>query len=332
MDSDARMDENRLLVVLVPVYDDWEALTRVVEALDQSLKGLAWRFRVLVVDDGSTGAGPPASLRAPRDSIGGIDVLQLRRNLGHQRAIAVGLAWLEANLPCAGVVVMDGDGEDAPGDVPRLVTRFEETGGDQVIFAARLRRSEGPLFQAFYHLYRLVHRVLTGISVRVGNFSLLPWPLLRRLVVVSDLWNHYAAAVFKARLPMSTVPTQRARRLGGRPKTNFTALVVHGMSAISVFSDRIGVRLLIAAGGLSVVAVGVLLGLSAATLAGVVPASAGLLAGAALVLVLLLQVIFGVTLFAFGVLGSRDTASFLPVRDYAYFVDRRTTLWTRDAE
>lgn len=324
--------ERRRLVVLIPVYDDWEALDPLLDALDRNLAGLDWDFRILIVDDGSTGGGPPESLSRRREAIRGIEVLHLRRNLGHQRAIAIGLAWLEANLPCAAVVVMDGDGEDSPTDVPRLIARFEETGRDEVVFAARVRRSEGRTFQAFYHLYRLVHWVLTGISVRVGNFSLMPWSLLRRVVVTSDLWNHYAAAVFKARLPMTTVRTKRASRLGGRSKMNLTALVVHGMSAMSVFADRVGVRLLIAAASLLVVTVAILIGLAGATLARGTPVSGALLAGIALLLLLALQTVFGVGLFAFGVLGTRDNASFLPARDYAYFIDQKSTLWRRDDE
>ena len=140
--------------------------------------------------------------------------------------------------------------------------------------------------------------------------------------MVSDLWNHYAAAVFKAQLPMTTIPTQRARRLMGRPTMNFTALVMHGLSAMSVLGDRIGVRMLIAAGalfGFSLIAVVVLIGSGAV---GASEVSPGLFAAALLVMLFAAQLILGVTLFAFGVLGRRDTTSFLPLRDYHYFVDR----------
>ncbi|MFQ5473085.1 MAG: glycosyltransferase [Dehalococcoidia bacterium] len=319
------------LVVLIPVYNDWEALALVVDALDQSVATLDWQVRVLIVDDGSDQGDPPDVLSSPRLSIVSVDVLALRRNLGHQRAIAIGLAWLEANLSCTAVVVMDGDGEDAPSDVPRLVAQFEEAGRAKVIFAARRRRSEGLTFQIFYQLYRFVHRILTGIPVRVGNFSLLPWPVVRRLVVVSDLWNHYAAAVFKARLPMTTIPTRRAHRLMGRPTMNFTALVMHGLSAISVLGDRVGVRLLIAAGVLFIISLILFAGLAGTGMAGTAELSPELFAVVTLILLVAAQLILGVTLFLFGVLGRRDTASFLPLRDYRYFVYGLTNLWRRDA-
>src|SRR5204862_1949020 len=78
-------------------------------------------------------------------------------------------------------------------------------------------------------------------------FSIVPASQLQRLVVVSELWNHYAAAVFKARIPRSSIPTQRGERLSGKSRMNFVALVVHGLSALSVHSEIIGVRLLVVA-------------------------------------------------------------------------------------
>ena len=71
-------------------------------------------------------------------------MLRLRRNLGHQRAIAIGLTYIQAQMTTAyeAVVVMDGDGEDAPEDVPRLLARLEAEGGRSIVFAERTRRSE----------------------------------------------------------------------------------------------------------------------------------------------------------------------------------------------
>ena len=96
---------------------------------------------------------------------------------------------------------MDSDGEDSPQDVPRLLERFEAEACGKVIFAERTKRSESMTFMFFYSVYRWVHLMLTGVPVRVGNFSVIPRSRLESLVTVSELWNHYAAAVFKSRQP-----------------------------------------------------------------------------------------------------------------------------------
>jgi len=152
------------------------------------------------------------------------------------------------------VVVMDGDGEDRPEDVPRLLDALARGSGEQVVFAARTRRMESPLFRLFYQLFRGLSRLLTGHPVRVGNFSVLTPAALHRLVVVSELWNHYAAAVFRSRIRFGAIPLARGERYDGRSQMRFAELVRHGLSSISVFGDLVGVRLLVATAGLMVLA------------------------------------------------------------------------------
>ena len=109
---------------------------------------------------------------------------------------------------------MDADGEDAAEDVPRLVAALG-AGEAAIVFAGRSARSEGPLFRVFYEIYRLMHRLLTGRRIWFGNFSIVPARLLPRLVLLSELWNHYPSAVVKARIPFTSIPLPRAPRLGG---------------------------------------------------------------------------------------------------------------------
>src|SRR5688572_21796159 len=106
------------LVILMPVYNDWKALALLLPNLERELNANGLRADLLIVDDGSTVPTPSGLGQIPFTSIETIDILSLRRNLGHQRAIAVGLAYIEANLFCHAVVVMDCDGEDDPRDVP----------------------------------------------------------------------------------------------------------------------------------------------------------------------------------------------------------------------
>src|SRR5262245_6175531 len=238
-----------MVLILIPIFNDWAAAARLLAELDRVLHAAGRDARVLLVDDGSS-EPPAAELGPPAPSrLREIEILQLRRNVGHQRAIALGLSHAEASIPCDAVVVMDGDGEDRPEDVPRLLDELEKNGGGALVFAERLRRSEGPLFVTMYALYRWLHRLLTGERVRFGNFSAIPQRLLTRLVAMSDLWNHYAAAVIKSRIPYATIVTTRGVRYAGVTRMNYVALVTHGLSAMSVFGERIGVRLLAATVG-----------------------------------------------------------------------------------
>jgi hypothetical protein len=306
------------VIILLPVYNDWKALSLLLPILERELNANELRADILMVDDGSTTSSASNLGQTCFRSIESIDILSLRRNLGHQRAIAVGLSYIEANRVCHAVIVMDCDGQDDPRDVARLIKECTANQDRKIIFAARTRRSESFTFRLFYHLYRLVHFVLTGMPVRVGNFSVIPWGVLNRLVAVSELWNHYAAAVHKARLPIALVPTERSRRLEGPSQMDVVALVVHGLSAMAVFGDRIGVRLLIVvalgmalatAGLIAVVGIRLLTNLA-------VPGWATYVTG--LLLVMLIQMLLVVLVFAFVILAARDTASIIPRRDYVH--------------
>jgi glycosyltransferase involved in cell wall biosynthesis len=313
------------VVILIPVFNDWDSIAKLLPALDAVLARSGMRAGVLVVDDGSTLDPDPIAGAVAFGALARVDVLCLRRNLGHQRAIAVGLAYVEDCLGADCVVIMDGDGEDDPDDVPRLLARLAEEKQRKIIFAERKRRSESLGFRIFYALYKTLHLALTGKGVRVGNFSAIPRRRLSSLVVVAELWNHYAAAVFRSRQPYCMIPTRRSARLAGRSSMNFVSLVAHGLSAISVYSDVVGVRLLVAAVLLAIVT---LAGIAAAVIirlatSWAIPGWASYTVG--LLLVLFVQSIMAALVFSFGMLGSRHGSTFLPRRDYSYFIG---SIWT----
>jgi hypothetical protein len=288
--------------------------------LDTVLAGASLSAHVLIADDGSTKQPDPSFAQGGYAALHRVDVLTLRRNMGHQRAIAIALAFVYDQMKPAAVLVMDGDGEDAPQDVPRLIAALNDHHNESIVFAERSRRSEGAAFRVFYNLYRFMHWLLTGIPVRVGNFSIIPGRQLERLVVVSELWNHFAAAVFKARLPRTSINTVRATRLSGQSRMNYVALIGHGLSALSVHAELIGVRLLIfatAMAGLMAVMLGAVVAVRFGTdlaIPGWATTAAGIL------VILLLQALALAMFFVFIVLHGRSQPLFIPIRDYSYFV------------
>jgi polyisoprenyl-phosphate glycosyltransferase len=309
------------LVILMPLYNDWAALPLLFERLDKALGGAGLPAEVVVVDDGS------ASVPEDREWLDGrgyawitsVTTLHLGRNVGHQRAIAIGLAYVHAHRPCRAVVVMDADGEDDPEDVPRLLVA-SGTERPALVFAHRAERSEGPVFRALYRLYRIVYRLLTGSPISFGNFSVVPNRLLTRLVLLSELWNHYPSAVVKARLPFATIPVQRAHRLAGRSHMNLVSLVLHGLGGIAVHGDVIGVRALLGtlvAIVACVVGIGVVVAIRFATTLAI-PGWATYVVG--LLVAILLQAVLLSLVFIFMILNSRNYSTVIPRRDYGDYI------------
>jgi polyisoprenyl-phosphate glycosyltransferase len=317
--SQGALRDERYLI-LIPNYNDWQSLELLIENLDRTMQLHQIQSDLLIVDDGST--IPPGETLASTayQSLGRVEILRLRRNLGHQRAIAIGLAYVEAHFAGPAVVLMDADGEDDPADVPRLIEKCRDEAFQKIVFAERARRSESIAFRVFYGLYKTLHVMLTGIRVRVGNFSAIPRARLQSLVVVSELWNHYAAAAFKSRQPLCLVSTHRAARLYGRSRMNFVDLVAHGLSAMSVHGEIIGVRLL-------VLACVLILAASAGALVTIIvrlTTNLGIPGWATSTLGILLVILtLGIMLafvFCFIILSGRQGSAFLPCRDYTYFV------------
>ncbi|QDU26353.1 Undecaprenyl-phosphate 4-deoxy-4-formamido-L-arabinose transferase [Anatilimnocola aggregata] len=317
------------LLILIPVFNDWSVVSLLLPKIDAALQAAQRTCEVLLVDDGSTLPAEGALNLPDFEAIQTVDILELARNLGHQRAIAIGLTWIRDHRPTRTVVVTDGDGEDNPADIPRLLERFDETGKRKIVFGARTRRSEHWTFQVGYRSYQLLHLVLTGQRVRVGNFSVIPPRAVARLAVISEVWNHYAAAVFNSRIEYDMVPSARCKRLGGASKMNFISLVVHGLSALSIFSHVIGVRLLIATMVLicgTLVGFGLAAGMSAIE-GQSMPAWIPLLM--ILMLAILAQQAFLAVAFILQVLSSRQGTSFVPLRDYHCFVAQLHSVYRR---
>ena len=202
------------VIVMMPVYDDWAAAEMVCSLLDEvfSTRG-DLEITVLLINDGSSQVRSAMSDCAMR-SLQSISVLHLRRNLGHQRAIAIGLTFVFEKLDADACLIMDADGEDRPIDALRLIDRFLELDGNTAVFAARRKRLEGVLFQFGYAFYCRLHWLLTGIKVEIGNFSILSRSNLSGLTVSPELWSHYAAAAVRIRIPITTIPTDRGAQTG----------------------------------------------------------------------------------------------------------------------
>jgi len=238
------------VAIVIPVFNDWEPVVRLLAEIDSSLGAAKLTGRVVVVDDGSDILESGQLGKRKFANLHGIEIIHLISNHGHQRAIAVGIVHLvRSGIGAKAVVVMDGDGEDRPDHIPRLLEELYRT-NRSVMFARRTQRCEGPLFRLMYNVYRFVYWLLLGISVRWGNYSVVRASALPVLATSPDLWNHYAACVVRSRLRFGSIGLPRGIRYAGQSHMNYTSLVIHGLSSIAASSEVLGARLLMTLSGL----------------------------------------------------------------------------------
>jgi polyisoprenyl-phosphate glycosyltransferase len=313
----------RSIAVVMPVLDDWASFAAVVVDLAGQFTRRELAIRVYAIDDGSLA---PLALETidlpPASCIVSLDIIRLALNLGHQRAIAVGLCVVADSLDCDAVVVMDGDGEDRPRDIAALLAASGASPG-AVVLARRVKRSEPWTFRLWYQVYRLLFYVLTGQAIRFGNFSLLPLPAVRRLVYMPELWNHLAAAIMRSRLPYLEVPIERGRRIAGRSRMNLVRLIVHGLSALSVHTDLIFARVLLAAAAVAAAAAAGIVAVAMIRFGTrlAVPGWATVVSGD--LLIVLVQTLVVVVAATLTMLAGRSNRPIVPIPDARQFIAGR---------
>jgi glycosyltransferase involved in cell wall biosynthesis len=224
-------------LIVTPVYEDVEAATRLFQEIAQEFGSAV---TVIAVDDGSI--REPLSGKTLSDvGLGGV-VLSLKRNIGHQRAIAVGINYAAEHFPDKPVVVMDSDGEDRPQTIATLLDKLEQSANTDVVVATRKSRIESFRFQAFYGFYKRLFKIATGRVINFGNFMALSPSAVARLAVMQELWIHLAACVLISKLRIEPCPIDRGARFAGKSKMNFVGLALHGFKGLMVFAEDVFVR------------------------------------------------------------------------------------------
>ena len=299
------------ITIITPVYNDWSAFTRLVAEINAVAVENDFKAKIIAVDDGSVSG----LWSVPKLKVAEVEIMHLSRNLGHQRAIAVGLSALNKRGVSTPIIVMDCDGEDRPADIPHLLAEHEAH-PDEIIFAQRARRSEGFFFKVFYKIFKLIFLGLTGSKISFGNFSLIPPEKLEQIVYFQEIWNHFAAGIMHSNLKRRTISTNRGKRYAGKSHMNLVALVLHGLSAISVYIEIVYVRLIFLSFSLICLdSIGFLILLYIKYFTALAIPGWGTSVAVGLVLVMLQAILF-LTVLSFAILSYRSMKMFIPAIDF----------------
>lgn len=311
----------KTVVVLSPTYNDWRLVRTLLPMIDENLQSLGVKCRVVVVDDGSTDTeGRDQIADQSFDAIEAIDELALTRNQGNQRALAIGIGYVADNLSADYLIVMDSDHQDDPGYFRLLLEAALDGGDKKIVFAERSKRSEGLGFRLMYRFYQRLYRAFTGMSIAVGNFSVIPWPIVPKLANISELWSHYPAAIMRSRIPYAALPTVRGKRLGGSGWMNTVPLIAHAFGGFAVHAEFFAARMLIGAFALSCFVVLVTVGLIGQKIFTDIPLVGWTSTIIVLLVIVLGQIISTAVITLFLVLNMRTQMQAIPLQEYSRFI------------
>ena len=303
------------VAIVTPVFNDWESFKILIKDLGAFSSKNELNLNVIAVDDCSTIKEYPFDSDLSTNL--NLKILRLSFNIGHQRAICVGLCEAFLNYKLDGVIVMDSDGEDRVDDIISLIRNTEQS---SIVVAQRSNRTEGIKFSFFYKIYKFVFKILSGQTMNFGNFCYIPWERLESLVYTPNLWNHLAASILKSKIPIYKVAISRGKRYFGKSKMNFNSLILHGLGAMSVFIELIFTRILfflIAFISLLIITTLTVLVIKLFTNLAI-PGWTSNVTG--VLTLAILQAIIIIMVSAFMVLNSRSTKLFIPAKDSKDFI------------
>lgn len=222
------------LSVVVPLYDEEENVEPVMRELLRVLDGLPLASEVVLVDDGSS---DQTAIRARQWCRGDprVHLIELRRNFGQTAAIGAGFDHARGQM----VVAMDGDQQNDPRDIPRLLAKLDE--GYDVVSGWRRNRQDAKLRRRLPSAAanRLISRV-TGTRLHDYGCTLKVYrgDVVQHLRLYGELHRFIPALCQMAGARVAELPVNHRARVRGRSK--------YGISrTIRVLLDLLTVKFLI---------------------------------------------------------------------------------------
>ena len=225
--------------ILIPVYNDRESLTKLIDNINQELNGLNAEVAILVINDASS--QQIADNYPNTENINSIEIINMKQNRGHTRCIAAGLKYISEKKEFDYVIPMDGDGEDRPEEIKNFI-ELSMKAGENSIIGERVKRSEGLLFKLCYQFHKFLTLAFTGQSIKFGNFTCLSKVTIEKMLKEKATWNSFSGSLIKVEKNLISMPSIRGTRYFGPSKMSFFNLIKHSFSMISVYRKTVLIR------------------------------------------------------------------------------------------
>jgi len=225
-------------LIIIPIYNDWDSVHELVVRINNEIKSTIHKISIIIINDSSNQKNNFELI--PANKIQSVKILNLSQNIGHCKAIASTLKYIDGNMDYDYVIPMDGDGEDRPEEILdfiKIIDSADET--VEIVTANRIKRSEGIIFRICYQLHKFITFLLVGKMVKFGNYSCLSKKAVQKLISDSSIWVSYSGAVIKNFSNIKSIQSSRGKRYFGPSKMNFFKLIKHSLSIPAVFKESV---------------------------------------------------------------------------------------------
>jgi glycosyltransferase involved in cell wall biosynthesis len=223
-----------MVSVVVPIYNEEELILRFHEAVANALAPVGGEWEVVYVNDGSTDSSLEL-LKGLQAMDPHVVVVELSRNWGHMGAISAGLKTAHGRA----VILMDGDFQDPPEVLPRLIKSWRD-GAEVVVAVRRTRQESRKLLAALFPLFYRVLGTLSDfpIPLNAGIFSLMDRKAVDSVNAMGERNRYLPGLRAWVGYKNAIVYYDRQDRAAGEGKLSFVSRIKYAMDAITSFSYK----------------------------------------------------------------------------------------------
>jgi glycosyltransferase involved in cell wall biosynthesis len=218
--------------VAISLYNEEEVFPELLRRLRAVLDVLpGGPHEIIFVDDGSSdGTFEKVAAAAAEDQR--ITGISLSRNFGHQAALSAALDHGSADV----VIVMDGDLQDPPEEIPRFLQEYSK--GFDVVFARRTDRKEPLILRACYYFFYRMIAALSDVRLPLdaGDFGLMSRRVVEKIRTIPEHHRYLRGLRTWVGFRQTGIPVERGERAAGRSRYTFGKLLRLAFDGIFAFS------------------------------------------------------------------------------------------------
>lgn len=222
-----------MISVVVPIYNEQETIVALHQAMQEAMNSTGEEWEVVYVNDGSED-NSLFLLHQQQTLDPHVVIVELSRNWGHQGALSAGLQVARGDA----IVTMDGDLQDHPSVIPRMLERWYA--GAQVVLAERRSRREAGIKQFLYPLfYKLLGKIADcPIPMNSGIFGLIDRKVADQIVSMPERNRYLPGLKTFVGFRTETIYYDRLARHAGVAKYTWKKLFRYAFDAIYSFSYK----------------------------------------------------------------------------------------------
>lgn len=231
--------------IILPIFNDWKSLHSLLKKIENILIDSIHEFNIILIDDSSFEIN---EFKLNQNNFfKKITQITLKQNVGSQKAIATALKYIDNNSDQFGdnFIIMDSDGEDDPKKIIDLLDSLKKKEDIKIVTFNRSIRKESFLFSFMYEIHLLITFLMTFTYTRFGNFSFIKKEIIKEITKKEDLWLAYSATLDKYFKNKFKILAPRKKRISGKSKMSYSALISHSLNIQFVYIRNIFVSYII---------------------------------------------------------------------------------------